>query len=265
VNGESAAKRYAVVTGASTGIGRAFAALFAADGWTPILVARNEERLSAVAEALRGEHGTEAQVVALDLGVPDAAQRLFDEVRARGIEVEALVNNAGFGTFGKFAETSLAEETAEINLNILTLTQLTKLFLQPMLARKSGKICNVASTAAFQPGPMMAVYCATKAYVLSFSEAVSNEVAGTGVSITCFCPGATETSFQERANMHESALVKNRKMPDALTVAAAGYAAMMAGKRLEIPGAVNRFGSFLPRVIPRAVVLSVARKVLDRA
>jgi short-subunit dehydrogenase len=263
VNGEVAAKRYAVVTGASTGIGRAFAALFAADGWTPILVARNEERLSAVAEALRGEHGTEAQVVALDLGVPDAAQRLFDEVRARGIEVEALVNNAGFATYGKFAETSLAEETEEINLNILTLTQLTKLFLQPMLARGSGKICNVASTAAFQPGPTMAVYCATKAYVLSFSEAISNEVRGSGVTVTCFCPGATESNFQERARMEESGLVKGRKLPDAVSVAAAGYAAMMAGKRLEIPGAFNRVGAFLPRIVPRGLVLTVGRRLLD--
>jgi short-subunit dehydrogenase len=258
------AKRVALVTGASSGIGRAFAALFAADGWTPILVARSADRLEAVAEALRGEHGTEAHVVALDLGEPGAAQRLFDEVRGRRLEVEVLVNNAGFATFGKFAETDFAKETEEINLNVLTLTQLSKLFVQPMIARGSGRICNVASTAAFQPGPMMAVYCATKAYVLSFSEAISNELQGTGVTVTCFCPGATESGFQERASMQESALVKNRKMPDAVTVAAAGYAAMMAGKRLEIPGALNRIGSAMPRFIPRGVILNVARKLLDR-
>ena len=264
MNGEVAPKRYALVTGASTGIGRAFAALFAADGWIPILVARNEQRLRAVADAFKADHTIDAPVIALDLGVPDAAQKLFDEVNARGLEVEALINNAGFATYGKFAETSLADETEEINLNILTLTQLTKLFLQQMIARGSGKICNVASTAAFQPGPMMAVYCATKAYVLSFSEAISNEVRGTGVTVTCFCPGATESNFQERARMEESALVKGRKMPDAVTVAAAGYAAMMAGKRLEIPGAVNRVGAFLPRVIPRGLVLAAGRKILDR-
>jgi short-subunit dehydrogenase len=256
-------KRYALVTGASTGIGRAFAALFAADGWRPIMVARNAGKLNEVAEALRAEHGTESHVIAMDLGVPDAAQRLFDEVNARGLQVEALVNNAGFATFGKFAETALAEETEEINLNVLALTQLTKLFLQPMLARGSGRILNVASTAAFQPGPMMAVYCATKAYVLSFTEAISNEVQGAGVTVTCFCPGATESNFQERARMQESALVKNRKMPGAVEVAAAGYAAMMAGKRLEIPGAVNKVGAFLPRVIPRGVVLKAARQFLD--
>jgi hypothetical protein len=264
MNGNAKATRYALVTGASSGIGRAFAALFAADGWTPILVARSEERLRAVADALRGDHGSEAQVVALDLGTPGAAQRLFDEVESRGLEVEALVNNAGFATFGKFAETSLEDETEEINLNILALTQLSKLYVQRMIARGSGRICNVASTAAFQPGPMMAVYCATKAYVLSFTEAISNEVEGTGVTVTCFCPGATESNFQVRANMQESALVKNRKIPDALSVAAAGYTAMMAGKRLEIPGLANRIGSALPRFVPRAVVLNVARKVLDR-
>ena len=169
-----------------------------------------------------------------------------------------LVNSAGFGTYGLFAELPLADERDEVNLNVLALTELTKLFVGPMIERTRGRILNVASTASFQPGPLMAVYYATKAYVLSFSEAISSELEGTGVTVTCLCPGATATGFQARAKLEASMLVRGRTLPDAMTVARAGYDAMLAGKRLVIPGAVNRVGSLISRVLPRGATRSIS-------
>lgn len=253
----------ALVTGASGGIGRAFAELFAADGWRPIVVARSVEGLGEVAADLKKRFDIEATVIALDLAVPDAAQRLYDEVAARALNVDALVNNAGFPTYGRFAELPLADEHQEIVLNVLTLTDLTKLFLPPMLRRKWGRILNVASTAAFAPGPTMAVYYATKAYVLSFSEALSNEVAGSGVSVTCIAPGATATGFEKRGRLEKSALFQGRRLPDARSVAQAGYRAMLAGKRLVIPGLWNQLQAFAPRLSPRGLTLAISRRILD--
>ncbi len=252
----------ALVTGASGGLGRAFAELFAADGWKPILVSRDAERLNVVAADLKARFGVEAPVIAADLARPGSAQGLYDRVRASGIAVDALVNNAGFATYGLFADLPLEGEREEVMLNVVALTELTKLFLGPMLARKRGRIMNVASTAAFQPGPTMATYCATKAFVLSFSEALSNEVAGTGVNVTCFCPGATATGFQARAGMADSPLFTSRPMPDATSVARVGYAAMLAGKRLEIDGLLNTIMAFSPRVAPRGLVLKIGRRIL---
>jgi short-subunit dehydrogenase len=259
---QAGARKRALVTGASSGFGLAFAELFARDGWDLVLVARSEERLNALAADLRARFKVEASVFVHDLAQPGSAERFFESVSAAGLTIDALVNNAGFATSGFFSEIPLADEREEIALNVLTLTELTKLFLPQMLARRFGRILNVSSTAAFQPGPLMAVYCATKAYVLSFSEAVSNELAGSGVSMTCFCPGATETGFAARAGMAESALFK-RKVPDAMSVARAGYRALLAGKRLEIPGALNLAGTIFPRILPRALVLSVGRRLLD--
>jgi short-subunit dehydrogenase len=253
------ADRAVVITGASGGIGLAFAEIFASDGWRPILVARSVDKLESIADGLKLKHGAEAAVVGLDLAQPGAAQRLFDAVSELGIEVDALVNNAGFATYGPFAEQLLEDERQEITLNVLTLTELTKLFLTPMLARKRGRILNVASTAGFQPGPMMAVYYATKAYILSFSEALSNELEGSGVSATCLCPGATATGFGERAKMQASPLMKSPNVADAPSVARAGYRAMMAGKRLEIPGLANQAIAMSHRFAPRGLVLKIAR------
>jgi len=257
------ADRAVIITGASGGIGLAFAEIFAREGWRPILVARSADKLASIADGLKLKNGVDTAVVALDLAQPGAAQRLFDAVSALGIEVDALVNNAGFATYGPFAEASIEDERQEMMLNMLTLTELTKLFLTPMLARKRGRVLNVASTAAFQPGPLMAVYYATKAYVLSFSEALAEELAGSGVTVTCFCPGATASGFQERAKMGEVALVKGRKLPDAASVASVGYRAMMAGKRLAIPGLANQLLALTPRFTPRGLVLKVSRRLLE--
>jgi uncharacterized protein len=252
----------ALITGASGGLGRAFAELFAADGWKPILVSRNAERLNVVAADLKARFNVDAPVIAADLAQPGSAQRLFDGVQALGIAVDALVNNAGFATWGLFADLPLEGEREEVMLNVVALTELSKLFLGPMLARKRGRILNVASTAAFQPGPTMATYCASKAFVLSLSEALSNEVAGSGVSVTCFCPGATATGFQARAGMADSPLVKRQPMADASSVARVGYAAMLAGKRLQIEGLLNTVMAFSPRLAPRGLVLQIGRRIL---
>jgi uncharacterized protein len=251
----------ALVTGASSGLGLEFAELFARDGWRPVLVARGGDKLHALAADLTARYGVEAVAIPLDLAQAGSAERLFDEVERRQIAVDALVNNAGFATFGRFAETSLADEREELQLNVVTLTELTKLFLKPMLARSRGRIMNVSSTAAFQPGPFMAVYYASKAYVLSFSEALSNELEGTGVSVTCLCPGPTESGFQDRAKMGASRLFKALRVSKAAGVARVGYRAMMRGKRLVIPGATNQIMAFLPRVSPRGIVLRVSRGV----
>lgn len=259
-----AGRRTALVTGASSGIGRAFAELFARDGFNVVLVARNASALAEIAEDFTARFRVDVLPIAQDLGVPGASRTLYDAVRTTGVFVEALINNAGFATYGAFADIALEEEREEINLNVLALTELTKLFLGPMLEHGRGRILNVASTAAFQPGPLMAVYYATKAYVLSFSEAIANELEGTGVTVTCLCPGATESGFQARAKMEESGLVKGRKLPDAMSVAQSGYQGMQRGATLVIPGIANKIGAFLPRVTPRSLVPRVVRRVQAR-
>ncbi|MBC5809324.1 MAG: SDR family oxidoreductase [Candidatus Eremiobacteraeota bacterium] len=254
----------ALVTGASGGIGLALAECFARDGIAPVLVARNAERLAAESARLSATYRVDAQFVALDLGELGAAERLAGELESRALEVGWLVNNAGFATYGQFAETSLDDERQELLLNVVTLTELTKLLVRGMLERKRGRIMNVASTAAFQPGPLMAVYFASKAYVLSFSEALGEELSGTGVSVTCLCPGATESGFQERAQMGGVPLFAGRKLPTSQSVARSGYRAMRAGKRLVIPGALNAFGAFALRAAPRGAVLKMSRRLLER-
>jgi short-subunit dehydrogenase len=256
---------FALITGASGGIGAEFARVFAREGWNLVLVARDEEKLGRLSYECGLRHGVQILTLAKDLALPGAAQALYDSLAAENFTVEALVNNAGFATYGLFKDTSLEDERQEIALNVVTLTELTKLFLKPMLANGRGRILNVASTAAFMPGPLMAVYYATKAYVLSFSEGLSNELQGTGVSITCLCPGATESGFQARARMEESRLFKGRKLPSAASVAEAGYRALLAGRRLEIPGMANRIGAFAPRLVPRGAILQAVRRIQSRA
>jgi short-subunit dehydrogenase len=251
----------ALITGASSGIGLHFAELFARDGWRPVLVARSGDKLHALAADLSSRYGVEAVAIPLDLAQAGAAERLFEEVERRQIAVDALVNNAGFATFGLFAETALSDEREELQLNVVTLTELTKLLLKPMLARKRGRILNVASTASFQPGPYMAVYYATKAYVLSFSEALSGELAGTGVTVTCLAPGPVASGFVERAKMGTSGLLKALRVADPQTVALAGYRAMQRGKRLVIPGVMNQVTAFLPRISPRGLVVRISRGI----
>jgi hypothetical protein len=254
----------ALITGASTGIGYELAKLFARDKFNLVLVARSGPRLAQVAEELRVQHGVTVKTIPLDLGLPQASQNLFEETQRAGIHVDILVNNAGYGQSGRFAEIPLEEDYGQIQLNVTALTLLTKLFLGPMLAKRSGKIMNVASTAAFQPGPLMAVYYATKAYVLSFSEAIADELRNSGVTVTCFCPGATLTQFQKRAQTENSRLFKRLAPMDARTVAADGYGALMAGKSLAISGFKNWMVAESVRFAPRRVVTAISRWVAEK-
>ena len=250
-----AARQTALVTGASGGIGWELARAFAAGGYDLVLVARSAGKLEQLAGELRDRHGVAVRVLAKDLAGPGAPDEIFQELEGAGVAVDALVNNAGFATFGPFAETDLASELEEIQLNVVTLTHLTKRFLPGMLARRRGGVLNVASTAAFQPGPQMAVYYATKAYVLSFSEALAEELRGSGVTVTALCPGPTATGFQARAEMQDSGLFTGPlKVMGAAAVARAGYEGFRKGNRIVIPGLINKLGVQSVRVSPRALV-----------
>lgn len=252
----------ALITGASAGIGRELAKLFAADGHNLVLVARNGPRLAQFADDLQREFAVSAKSFPLDLTDTSAPQFLLDQLARESIAVETLVNNAGYGIRGAFAQTPAEESLGQIQLNIAALTHLTRLFLQPMLDRREGKILNVASTAGFQPGPLMAVYYATKAYVISFSEALANELQGTGVTVTCLCPGPTDTEFQRRAGT-EGNLLKRLRPMDAKSVARDGYNALMKGKPLVISGFRNWLLTESLRISPRRLVTAVSRKVLE--
>jgi uncharacterized protein len=258
-------KKTALVTGASSGFGVEFARKFAKDGINLVLVARSADKMEALAAELREKHQVEVLVLAKDLGKMDQVQQVYDEVTTKGIQIEYLVNNAGFGDFAYFHEADYSKLEQMIDLNIKALTKLSHLFVRPMVARKSGRILQVASTAAFQPGPTMAVYYATKAYVLYLSEAMSNELEGTGVTVTTFCPGASETGFQGAADLHESKLVKGKKLPTAEEVVAFGYRHMMQGSLTVIPGFMNWMNAQASRFLPRKWVLKVVRMVQERA
>src|SRR5258708_5013055 len=196
-----------LITGASGGIGYELAKLFARDHYNLVLVARSADKLAQVATELQG-HGVTVKTVALDLAAPPAPRFLFDQLQREGVAIDILLNNAGFGAFGDFVKMPEEEILGQIDLNIRALTELTRLFLPTMVARRNGRIMNVASTAAFQPGPLMAVYYATKAYVLSFSEAIANELRDSGITVTCFCPGATHTGFARLPGTATSLLFK---------------------------------------------------------
>ena len=256
-------RKTALITGASVGIGRELAKLFAQDHFNLVLVARNASRLGEVAGELEKQFGISAKSFPLDLASSAAPQFLFDQLQREHIAVDVLVNNAGYGKLGAFADVPCEESAGQIALNITALTHLTKLFLAPMLERKFGRILNVASTAGFQPGPMMAVYYATKAYVISFSEALANELRGTGVTVTCLCPGLTDTQFQTRAGTEKTNLFKRTRPMDAATVARDGYRALMKGKPLVISGLRNRLLMESLRISPRRLVTAVSRKFLE--
>jgi uncharacterized protein len=250
----------ALVTGASGGIGKGLAEQFARDGHNLVLAARSVDKLQQLAQALSQRHGVQALAVRADLEAPDGARRLFDDVRSQGIQLSALVNNAGYGLFGEFKNSKLDDELRMMQLNMTSLTVLSKLFLPDLLASK-GQLLNVASTAAFQPGPYMAVYYATKAYVLSFTEALAGELEGSGVTVMALCPGPTASGFQDKAAMHDSALVKGKQLPTADAVAEAAYRALKSGKRVFIPGLQNWVGAQSVRFLPRTTVVNVVKKM----
>lgn len=256
-------KQTVLITGASGGIGYDFAKEFASHGYDVVLVARNQAKLEQVAQELIAAHGIQATILAQDLNAAGAPQIIFDQLEQAGITIDVLVNNAGFASYGFFHELDLQKELDMVQLNVAVLVHLTHLFLPGMVARHQGKILNLASTAAFQPGPLMAVYYATKAFVLSFSEAIANELEGTGVTVTALCPGPTESGFQARAAMQDSKLVQNGLM-DAATVAKDGYMGLLEGKTVIIPGLFNKIGAVAPRFVPRKLATHLVRTMQAR-
>jgi short-subunit dehydrogenase len=256
-------RQAALITGASSGIGLDLARLMASD-FDLIITARNQSELEKLSRELEAQHGNNVHVIPADLAQPQAPEQIFAEIQRRSLQVDALINNAGFGAYGPFAQSDLGGDAAMLQVNIAALTALTRLALPAMLERRRGRIMNVASTAGFQPGPLMSVYYATKAYVIMFSEAIANELKGSGVTVTCLCPGPTETQFASRANMEKSRLFKLGAM-SSMQVAQAGYKGMMAGKTLVIPGLMNKTLAFSVRFSPRKLVTAISRSLQERA
>jgi uncharacterized protein len=243
----------ALVTGASSGIGLEIARILAQQH-DVVLAARSADKLEALAQELGN-----ARVVAVDLSDPDGPRKLTADVP----NVDVLVNNAGFGDWGPFVDASPEKLDEMVELNVGALTRLTRAYLPGMVERRRGRVMNVASTAAFQPGPLMAVYYATKAYVLSFSEALAEETRGSGVTVTALCPGPTASGFQSGATMEESRLVKGRKLPTAASVAAYGVKAMNRGDVVAVPGITNKVMAASIRVSPRPVVRRLVHRMQD--
>jgi short-subunit dehydrogenase len=253
----------ALITGGSGGIGLELAKQFAAHGHDLVLTARSRDTLEAVAGTIEGKHAVKVTVIADDLTDPDAPQRLFDAIAAENIHIHFLVNNAGFGLGGEFVDTDIKRELEMVQVNIIALMQLTKMYLPAMVKRKSGHILNLASTAAFQPGPLMSVYYASKAFVLSFSEALDEELRNTGVSVTCLCPGATATKFAETAGVGNSKLFATIGGTTAEQVALYGYEAMMKGERVAVVGTRNKIMVLGERFVPRNFVTRLSRKAQE--
>jgi short-subunit dehydrogenase len=248
-----------LITGGSVGIGAALAEVFAEHGHDLILVSRNQLKLEARGKAIREKFGVQVTCVPEDLTDPAGPKRLYDAVISQNLDVHHLVNNAGVGVYGKFVTTDLDAERRMIQLNATSVVELTKRFLPAMVQRRSGKILNVASTAAFVPGPWMSIYYATKAFVLSFSEAIDYELKPDGISVTTLCPGPTESEFKVRAGSERSRLF-NALVMDAPRVARAGYEGMMAGKPLVIPGLRNKLIPVAARLAPRSMVATLSHR-----
>jgi uncharacterized protein len=257
-------RKNVLITGASSGIGAALARVFAREGHDLVLVARSLDRMEVLARELRDAFGATARVFPVDLSVPGAAGTLRERVAREGLAVDVLVNDAGFGMRGGFVELDWARQLEMIHVNMVALTELTRLFVPDMVRRRSGRVLNVASTAAFQPGPLMAVYCATKAYVLSFTAALAEELRGSGVTVTCLAPGATESSFGETANVSATRLFRAGTM-SSREVAEAAYRALDGGRALVVPGLRNRLLAASVRLLPVATAARVARLFLENA
>lgn len=254
-------KSTALVTGASGGIGLELARRFAGDGHDLALVARSEGKLHEIGEQLEKAHGIAATVIAADLSEPNAAGDIVDTLRAASIEIDTLVNNAGFALHGPFLDNDPRMQRNMLQVNVVALTQLTRLLLPPMVARGSGRILNVASTAAFAPGPLAAVYSATKSYVLSFSEALAEELRHSGVTVTALCPGPTRTGFSAAAGVDATRLYR-RQMSSA-EVARVGYEGLNSGRRVVIVGPTNKLLAQSIRISPRRMVTTIGRRLWE--
>jgi short-subunit dehydrogenase len=252
----------ALITGASSGIGRELTKLFAKDGYNLVLVARREDRLRSLADDMNKNYNTHSTVIPKDLSGEDAPKEIFDFLIQQGIEVDVLVNNAGFDVYGNFYETNYKKELDMIKVNLIALTYLTKLFLPRMVERGSGKILNLGSVGSYVAAPLNAIYCATKAYVLSMSLAVNEELKKTGVSITCLCPGVTKTEFHEVADMEDINEMKGKVM-SAQKVAKIGYKGLMKGKTIVIPGFKNKLQIYLTRFISRERVSYISKSHME--
>jgi uncharacterized protein len=248
----------ALITGASEGIGYELVKLFAKDGYDCVLAARNKKKMDQLAAEVEKNFGITTRVITKDLSLPESAREIFDELHAANVPVDVLINNAGLGICGDFAKSDMDMNLHMLQVNMITLTKLTWLFLPDMLKRKSGKIMNVGSIASFTPSPGFALYNASKAYVLFFSEALREELKGTAVSVTCLCPGPTRTNWQARAGA-ENIRLNQLRMIDAKSVAEYGYKGLMKGKRLVVPGIDNKITLLSTKFAPRAVVLKAAR------
>lgn len=263
-NNQNTKGKTVLVTGASSGIGLELCQLFAMNGFNVVLVARTKERLENISRELTRKYSVQVEVIDIDLSSPSASQQVFVKLQAKSIHIDILVNNAGFSEYGLFSITDMEKEMQMIQVNIASLTALTKLLLPAMLANKYGKILNVGSTGSFGPGPYNAVYCATKAYVLSFTEAIAEELRGSGVTVTALCPGATKTEFAERAKIEDTKLFQGRLM-SAGEVAQIGFQALMRGKTTVVAGCANQITMFSIRLLPRQLVAKIARGMMQRA
>lgn len=249
-------KKTALITGATSGLGYEFVKLFAKDGYNLVLVARNVKKLEEIKQSYMN---IDVTIIPKDLSSNGAAKEVFEEIENRGIDIDVLVNNAGFGLMGKFDELDIQKQLNMIQLNISALTELTYYCLLKMKQRNSGRILNVASTAAFQPGPLMAVYYATKAFVLSFSEALVEELAGSSVTVTTLCPGATKTNFGSVANVEGTKMFSKAMASD--LVAKKGYEALMSRKRVIVTGGFNKAGAIGAKFMPRSIAAKIAKYV----
>lgn len=252
-------KKTALITGASSGLGAEFARIHASKGDNLVLIARGKDKMTALKVELENQYDISVCVISKDLSDQAAPKAVYDELKAQKIHVDYLINNAGFGDFGLFAQCDWEKQIQMINLNIAALTYMTRLFLPDMIKNKFGKILNVASTSAFQPGPTMSVYFATKAYVLSFSEAIANEAKGTGVTVTALCPGPTDTGFKAASALDRSSLFKGSQIAPSKEVAEFGYKSMMKGKTVAVHGFVNLLMSQSVRFAPRNIATAIAR------
>lgn len=257
-------KETALITGASSGIGLELARVFAREGYDLLITARRENKLLKLSDELESTYQIRVSCFVTDLSAPESPKELYDFAASGGLNITILINNAGIGDYGFFHESDWDKTASMIDLNMRALTHLTRLFLPDLISKKRAYVMNVASTAAFQPGPLMSVYYASKHYVLAFSEAIANELGHTGVTVTTLCPGPTESEFQEKASMQKSKLFDRFPVASSKEVAEYGYSAMKKGKRVAIYGVQNKLTPFITGLLPRNFITSAVRKIQEQ-